>query len=456
MRRRLTADDETHEVTVELETADAQFDRLFPESNTYSPIVTFRDAIYAVWVGADDRPVVAKISGGVADVRRLDPNDDYQVENDSHRIFSIGIGPDGFVHIVGDQHNYGASFAAVDHMPERYRDGIAMHWISDAPEDVSSFTWVGEDSALTFPGYAFTYASFHYDDDGDLYMQCRNRVHRAGHEPGEIGYSIYAYDPTTRAWEALGALPPSTSTAEFPAVFWEDDAYDKPETDPNFYQAFSSGIRFDENGRLHAVVGINGNSLADSASHVLYARSDDGGRTFARADGSALTLPLRVEEGAGQADVVAGPDDVGGFPSPCWDRDGSPIVSYSEIDPNVAMHRAFDEEEGVWAPAVVDPIGGSVKNACWLDPRGVLTLVRHRTGRVHRLLRLGEPGYELRVGDRFAAVDELAMREGLLRGFAIDGDRMQIVTVRFDNALCLRSARSGSRHQLFSSVKPML
>jgi hypothetical protein len=78
------------------------------------------------------------------------------------------------------------------------------------------------------------------------------------------------------------------------------------------YQAYKYDVKFDRNNRMHVVCQIKSveyrkgkpvvQCTPDFSTHLLYASSDDGGVTFSRADGSAVTLPMTTLRGTTPGD----------------------------------------------------------------------------------------------------------------------------------------------------------
>ena len=416
-------------LTVEFETSDFQ---LFTD-NTYTPVTTYKGNTYFVLIDKNLRPKVGKIKNGKVSLAFLDPDPNYKVYNNKHHRFSIGVDQDGYLHIAGDMHHYPKS--GVDHLPQKYLNGIIMYWVSDKPEDISDFTWMGNNISRALPGYGFTYLSFHHDMDGELYARCRNRVYKGPHKPGEMGYSIYRYHTDSKRWTNLGGKAPSNPTARWNSVIWEDNSHKKDDA-PDFYQGFLGQMRFDFNNRLHVAGAINNNTKYDAASHIVYAYSDDRGNSFNRADGSKITsLPIRVDSGPAQGDIIDGPDKFATFASASFDKDGNPIITYTRMNSKASygMDPAYFKffKDGNWSKILSYPTGGHVKNIPVVDANGVISFLNN-TGKLMRTRKLGGAGYEVRLGGNFLSLDERAIREqNKLRGMMLKDGKLQIVSLEF-------------------------
>lgn len=132
--------------------------------------------------------------------------------------------------------------------------------------------------------------------------------------------------------------------------------------------------QFDENNRMHLAACINddnshGKSGLASGTCVIYAYSDDGGRTFHRADGSVIDrLPLRVST----ADKVAHGHWYMSEAGVCATVDGDPLVVFRKSD-NTSQWRIFSD--GKWQPPVDLPRAFR-RARPWVDRDGVITVYK--------------------------------------------------------------------------------
>jgi hypothetical protein len=142
---------ETMSITVD---AVAPEGRRFQPHNQYTSLVTFKDNIYAVSYDSAKRPYIHKVSEetGRCDSAPLDHDEEdvYRAYADGHHLFSIGMDREGYVHVLGDMHHGGDPWyrrKSDNPLPERFRDsgGGQMYWVSDRPEDISSFSFLGKD-----------------------------------------------------------------------------------------------------------------------------------------------------------------------------------------------------------------------------------------------------------------------------------------------------------------------
>ena len=232
--------------------------------------------------------------------------------------WSVAVDDRGFLHISGGQHNRPNPGAFIPGSWEQFglsRDGKSrefpeqLYFISKKPHDITSFECVGRrDSQSKIPAGYFNYMNFLQDNDGRLYTY--GRVNAAGRQ----SWGLFRYDAEARRWATIGGQPcdvindalkhdsrwggylhhmirggTPTKPGGQQALVWA--------WQPHFYNYCRSGfaIRFDRANRMHLFLDIRG--LGEAGRIVdsqVYAWSDDGGKTFHRADGSEAKLPLTL------------------------------------------------------------------------------------------------------------------------------------------------------------------
>ncbi|MBM4048409.1 MAG: hypothetical protein FJ279_25175 [Planctomycetes bacterium] len=234
------------------------------------------------------------------------------------RGWSVAVDNAGYVHIVGGQHNtpdpaayIPGSWERLGLSRDRQSDAFPnqMYFVSARPGDIESFEFVGARTnprQIPSPGY-LNYMNFAQDNNGELYLYGRINV------SGWQSWGLYRYDTRARRWAALGgdacdviasarkkdpnwtsylirnirgAIPSAPGDKSL-VWAWQ----------PNFYNYCRSswGIYFDRTNRMHfraPVRGLDANARINDSD--VYAWSDDGGRTFHRADGTKVELPLTV------------------------------------------------------------------------------------------------------------------------------------------------------------------
>ena len=262
--------------------------------------------------------VKVPLDGGKTQMFPLMPG--HVTGDDPHRYYTIGADALGYIHVVGDMHS----------------SAHVKHWISKKPEDISEFVFTSDMGANKRPqGYNVTYPHLFRGPDGVLYhsIRCADPV---------WGIGISVLEVKTQTWSMLGADVPASDlhgskrankkTEGKPMTAWEDNG-----EGGNFaYTQPHAQIVWDKNKRMHVVFGLlNENTPSAKGRHtgsdVLYAYSDDGGKTFHRGDGSQIQVPMRAEAGPYQADVVYSRHDgpppwVGLLPTIRLDDKGRPLV----------------------------------------------------------------------------------------------------------------------------------
>ena len=136
-----------------------------------TPVVTYNNAIYFVYVTQQLKTmIIKKASDG-----HISKNVVFE-ETDSdpwHNGASVGIDCNGYIHVAGNMH-----YSPFNH-PQTGNSFYRYAWqyvVSNKPEDISSFTFVGNDESRTIPGTWITYPSFARDLNGVLFIAFRHRV----------------------------------------------------------------------------------------------------------------------------------------------------------------------------------------------------------------------------------------------------------------------------------------
>jgi hypothetical protein len=233
------------------------------------------------------------------------------------RGWSVAIDKDGYIHLTGGQHNSPNPDHFIPGSWEKMgvsRDRIAtdfprqMYWVSEKPGDITSFKFAGQkNNPRSIPADYLNYMNFVQDQNGELYVYGRISVN------GWQSWGLYCYDVGAKQWNVIGgdacniiadakkqhpgwtdyliknirgALPVSPGPKAL-AWAWQPHFY-------NYCRA-SRGIQFDRTNRMHVQVPLRGlDGEGRIADYDLYAWSDDEGKTFHRADGSVVELPLTV------------------------------------------------------------------------------------------------------------------------------------------------------------------
>jgi hypothetical protein len=389
-----------------------------------SAISTFNGFTYAIWTDNDNRPRVAKIKDGEAQVEFLVKNPNYHQREDGHNKFSLGIDKDGYIHVAGDMHHFPKD--NIDHLSEPYKSADCMYWVSEKPEDITKFVFLGKDQKRVIPGLGFSSYYFDTDNNGELYFVARQWARTDSHwTPGKISVGIARYNTQTKYWKALGGVAPVPNNDGNKVLFWEDNG-----VDGTAYQGLTTDIWFDKNNQLHFTASINNDnsynaSLPSSATHVVYAYSDDGGETWRKADGSQISsLPLRVSTAniAHQRHWFANETGVGVTEA------GSPIVSWRNIDKGdknkQSQWRIFN---GEWLPIVDMPMTCRGAKAV-VDKWNVITTFCGDD--IRRMIGYDQEPKEYTVPASLHSVDRRWLRQtGQLRFVADISDNFAIVNL---------------------------
>lgn len=393
-------------------------DSLAPTKNT-TALSTYDGTTYFVWVDANDYPQVTRISStGVVQTVRLDLDDSYEVYPDGHHTFSLGIDSDGYVHVVGDMHNFDPliSGSNIPDYLDRFDNANIMYWVSDTnnPQSTLTFSFVGDDLSRTVPGSRFSYCKFYNDRNLNLYMLARIQL-TSSFVPGCRGVGLYRYDAATQSWVARGALPPSSFTPSDSCILWEDNGHSG-----GGYQGFMATLAFDMYNRMHFASTINNNDASPDATHVLYAYSDDGGLTFHQATNDTLIpgLPMRAS-GTNAADVVADAASVSEY---FWnhagvfvDGQGTPAVTYwkkSDGGGVPALIQHFDPASQTWSAPYNNPVSGTSMVQHVTDASGVNSYIeKGNYGMICRSLSHNAPAAGTWNFRSLVSLDRLALRE---------------------------------------------
>lgn len=237
------------------------------------------------------------------------------------RGWSIAVDTDGYLHLTGGMHNapdapsyIPGSWEQIGASREYTSDDYPtmMYWVSTQPGDIETLKFAGQRAnRRNVPApLGMNYMNFVQDRHGVLYLY--GRIHVQGIQ----SWGMYRYDTKAKRWSGVGGFAPDVKK-EFPVwadknimmaadwlslatLRWRNDA---PENtvlvwarQPHFYNYMRGwGVRFDRNNRMHIHVPVFGlDKDNQNLNRRIYAYSEDGGRSFRRADGSEVRAPLTV------------------------------------------------------------------------------------------------------------------------------------------------------------------
>lgn len=323
-----------------------------------SSLWNYNGYTYYVWIDEKLRPTVDKRQdGALIEQAPIDLNG-YTVNPDAHGRFSLGIDQQGYLHVIGDMHNYTGYLGDSTH--PLYKNKQVLYWRSKAPESVSKgFLFAGErpkdpklnpSTTLNAEGWISACARFFTDNQGELYYSSSVHAIVTG-QSGKVGVGLFKYNVKDQTWTTIGGLPDRNidpPAIRFPVFFWEVGGFGGGS---NWFQNLQPYFCFDAKNTLHFTVSINTDCKTDGANCVVYACSLDGGVTWKRADGSLISgFPLRASDGqANRASIVAS--------DPAKEKDGY-------FGPSVAVIADRNSVPGVQANGIWRTWNGSQ----WVTP----------------------------------------------------------------------------------------
>jgi len=319
-----------------------------------TPLWTYKGNTYFIWVDQNRRPTVEKRRDGVlVEKALLDPNG-YQCSPDGHYRYSMGIDRNGYLHIIGDMHNYTEGGTSSRTYPT-YLHKKVLYWKSNRSESVSrGFTFAGEkETALPGDGWISATARFFTDNDGELFYSSSIHAIESG-VSGKVGVGLYKYNLQRGTWTAIGALADNIAPGakRSPVFFWEQSGWGGG---VNWFQHFQPSFKFDRWNHLHFAVTVHSDSFfVKGANRIVYARSDDGGVHWKKANGRSIPgFPIRAKDGtANQGDIVADASDI--------DLDvRNPNGKYNYFGPTVGVVADKNGKPGVGVHEVYSPDSGN-------------------------------------------------------------------------------------------------
>ncbi len=267
--------------------------------------------------------------------------------------WSVAVDKHGYIHAMGGQHNFPRYS---EFMPGAWESlGLAkdrrnaagpttLYFVSKRPEDISEFEFVGRKGhPQDIPVPFMNYMNFVQDRNGELYLYGRN-------DSGIQNWAFYRYDAEARRWHDMGGervdvisdirqadpewiesvehawiycfrgnMPDgrgaSEHGSEYPSLCWA--------WQPFFYNYIRAtrGVQFDPDNRMYIeipILGYDARKRMSESDQFVY--SDDGGKTYHRADGSVVKLPLTCNPSPDHnADLLSGYSEI-------WFRQWSELI----------------------------------------------------------------------------------------------------------------------------------
>lgn len=410
-----------------------------------TPLTTFNGTTYFVWIDSDFRPEIGMISNGTVTTEYLDKNetDIFNITNDGHLLFSIGVDKDGYIHVTGNMHHYFNT--TTDKVIPRYQGNDILYWVSNQSQNISQFDFMGNNSAREIPGHGFTYLYFVTDNNGELYARARTwvvTIVNVGSHPGILGWSLWRYNTTNKSWTALGDLPPQDEyDMSYPAIFWENGGIDV--SGKGWYQGFSGDMKFDSNNRMHVVTTIASAPSVTQNTHLVYAYSDDGGETFYKADGTKIeSLPIRVVNGSNQGDIIA--DNTTYFyqntPKIAFDANNNPIIQVTREYENRTVdgltYWYWDPASVSWKGPYYSLLNSTMTGQLVTGSDGILNMINEDyPALLYRTSGARNVGYSSVISTGIAeSFDVAAARdEGVLKFMSVENSTLKIVELNFSS-----------------------
>jgi len=250
------------------------------------------------------------------------------------RGWSIAVDKEGYLHLVGGQHNTPNPDLYITGSWEkmnvsRERDAAdfprQMYWVSEKPGDITSFKFAGQkNNPRSIPTEYLNYMNFVQDRNGELYVYGRISVN------GWQSWGLYRYNTSAKQWNSLGGETSAVTAAvrnrqpDWFNFLTRNIRGKIPEESglrslawawqPHFYNYCRSvwGVTFDKTNRMHVQIPIRG---LDGEGRVvdrdLYVWSDDGGETVHRADGSSVQMPMTVNPAPEHNAALGSPAQIG-------------------------------------------------------------------------------------------------------------------------------------------------
>jgi hypothetical protein len=347
--------------------------------NSNSPVATFNGAVYVAFVRPDPETgrryetVVGRHDGSGWQFSVVEPNG---FNDPWHAQPSLCVDADGYVHVTCNMHSSYWQYS-VSKRPEDIGQWEFRGQELQGPHNEARSSWDPSPGTADIPGNRITYQFMTTDRNGIPYICYRESLFN---EPG-VGYfrkqwslGVARYDPATRTWDRVGP-----DGGVFPFA-----------TEPG-YRGQGGQIFFDAANRMHVSWIFYKEYESDGSGHLkpnypCYARSDDGGLTWRKADGTPLSLPIGLDE----ADVVLDPSwcepntkgYFSGYTHLVALPDGTPIVHLAPKEIRPGRHRALLawEPGSGWSEPRLTPYAAT---RVMVDDAGVLSAASSGL-RIHR------------------------------------------------------------------------
>lgn len=226
--------------------------------------------------------------------------------SDAHNVISIGVDGEGYIHVAFDHHGH----------PLRYARSVAPGSLELG--DLSLMTGAGENDV--------TYPEFYTMPGGDMIFAFRSG------ESGRGNLVLNRYDTERKEWSRI-----------------HDILIDGEGRRNAYWQMY-----VDPKGVIHLSWVWRETWLVETNHDLCYARSDDGGLTWTRSDGSPYQLPVTMES-AEKAWAIPQNSELINQTSMTADSNGNPYIAtyWRDADSDVPQYRLVWHDGKKWEMSVV-------------------------------------------------------------------------------------------------------
>jgi hypothetical protein len=240
------------------------------------PITTAGDQQFASYYNANGHIVIAQRTIGKTDWKQTVTDMTGNIK-DAHNMISMIADGEGYLHISWDHHNNVLHYAR-----------------SKTPysADFEKTTMIGQNEAKV------SYPQFFKMPDGNLIFMYRDGA------SGNGNLVIDSYDAKAQKWSQIHA--------NFISGQGKRNAYWQACVDPK--------------GAIHVSWVWRESPAVETNHDICYARSDDGGHTWTKSDGTAYTLPITADT-AEIVSPIPQKHDLINQTSMCTDTDGRPVIA---------------------------------------------------------------------------------------------------------------------------------
>lgn len=349
----------------------------------HSPVWTYQGYIYGSRVNRKQEIVITQKTpdGNVSEKVVFQG-----VQHNNHNAPSLAVDKAGHIHITGDLHNGGF---------QEGRRGQWNYWVSDKPHDIRSFTFRGGSvwnaPKTWLPSNMSSYVLFRPDNHDDLYVTWRGRILSRTDVSSYRAVNL-ATLPKGRPgpWEHLGVAHPERKHWPGKGIAWED--YARPMKrggqGKSVYQTLRGHTWFDRKNHLHLAWIVFGpgaqtpgnpelkSKIGAGATHLLYAKSPDGGKTWRSVRNTRLSLPIQIDGDPRAVVLKRNPGDLTTQVYLTTTRDNRPIISYTVggFAQHGEHYMVIADKRGRWSEPMRLPTGRMDNYRLFADRQGVLTL----------------------------------------------------------------------------------